>query len=243
MTAGHRYNPPPGWPPMPAGWSPPPGWTKPADWPEPPPGWQFWTPGPAQKQKGWPGRHPVLLTFLVIFGVLMLIGIIAAAGSSTPATTAAPGSDESSAAPKATPTKAKPKAKSQARIGQPARDGKFQFTVTRVQPGVAQVGSADFGKKAQGQFVFVHVTVTNVGNEARTFDGSSQYAYDKVGRKYEASTEAAIYLDDSQSFLEEINPGNTVKGIVIFDMPKGTIPTVLELHDSAFSGGAKVSLT
>ena len=43
MTAGTtRFNPPPGWPPAPAGWVAPPGWQPDPSWPEPPPGWQLW---------------------------------------------------------------------------------------------------------------------------------------------------------------------------------------------------------
>jgi hypothetical protein len=43
MTAGRiRFNPPPGWPPAPAGWVAPRGWQPDPSWPEPPPGWQLW---------------------------------------------------------------------------------------------------------------------------------------------------------------------------------------------------------
>lgn len=38
----YRFNPPPNWPAMPAGWSPPRNWQAPANWPAPPPSWQFW---------------------------------------------------------------------------------------------------------------------------------------------------------------------------------------------------------
>jgi HNH endonuclease len=38
-----RFNPPPGWPPVPAGWVPPPGWTPDPTWPDIPNGWQMWT--------------------------------------------------------------------------------------------------------------------------------------------------------------------------------------------------------
>lgn len=37
-----RFNPPPGWPPPPAGWMAPPGWQPDPTWPEPPQGWQLW---------------------------------------------------------------------------------------------------------------------------------------------------------------------------------------------------------
>jgi len=39
-----RFNPPPGWPRPPAGWTPPADWRPDPTWPEPPPGWQVWLP-------------------------------------------------------------------------------------------------------------------------------------------------------------------------------------------------------
>ncbi len=43
-------------------------------------------------------------------------------------------------------------------------------------------------------------------------------------------------------FLNEINPGNQVNGIIVFDVPKDVQPTRIELHDSLFSGGVTVPL-
>lgn len=40
--AGLRFNPPPGWPPLPPGSEPGPGWRPDPAWPPPPPGWQLW---------------------------------------------------------------------------------------------------------------------------------------------------------------------------------------------------------
>jgi hypothetical protein len=37
-----RLNPPPGWPPVPQGWTPPANWQPDPSWPPPPPGWQLW---------------------------------------------------------------------------------------------------------------------------------------------------------------------------------------------------------
>jgi hypothetical protein len=39
---GMRFNPPPGWPPAPEGYTPPPGWQPDPSWPPAPPGWQLW---------------------------------------------------------------------------------------------------------------------------------------------------------------------------------------------------------
>lgn len=135
-------------------------------------------------------------------------------------------------------------AKAAAGMNQAVRDGKFEFTVTKVQCGASQIGSNDFGVKAQGQFCRVSLTVKNIGDKAQMFDGSSQHAFNAAGQKYDADTAAAIYLgDEANSFLKDINPGNSVNGTVVFDIPKDAAITKLELHDSAFSGGVTVKVS
>lgn len=42
VGVGLRFNPPPGWPPVPDGFAPQPGWQPDPSWPAPPPGWQLW---------------------------------------------------------------------------------------------------------------------------------------------------------------------------------------------------------
>ncbi len=103
---------------------------------------------------------------------------------------------------------------------------------------MTRIGSEFLNTTAQGQFCLVHVSVKNIGNEARTFTSGDQYAYNAANQKYEADSSAAIYLEgDSRSFFEDINPGNSVNGVVVFDIPKDAAITKLELDDSAFSGG------
>ncbi|MGW7201509.1 DUF4352 domain-containing protein [Streptomyces chryseus] len=126
-------------------------------------------------------------------------------------------------------------------IGDPVRDGKFEFTVTKVVPGVEEIGG-DYGDKAQGQFILVCINVENIGDESQLFDGSAQKLFDAEDREFSADTAAAIYLEESESFLNEINPGNKVEGIVVFDVPKNVEPVKIELHDSVFSGGVTVNL-
>ena len=103
-----------------------------------------------------------------------------------------------------------------------------------------------FGDTAQGEYTILHVKVTNIGGQTQTLDGSSQYVYDASGRKYDASTSADIDLNGASGsnsvFFNDINPGNTVRGELAFDMPAGLKAVKAELHDSAFSGGVTVSL-
>ncbi|MEU8243160.1 DUF4352 domain-containing protein [Actinoplanes missouriensis] len=123
-----------------------------------------------------------------------------------------------------------------------ARDGKFEFKVTSVKCGVKQIGSDFLNQKAQGQYCLINVSVKNIGKEAQDFADSVQKAFDADKVEYAVDSGAAIYLEDNKVLFTKINPGNTVKGTLVFDVPKGTKLTSVELHDSMFSGGVTVNL-
>jgi hypothetical protein len=130
-----------------------------------------------------------------------------------------------------------------AEMNKPAKDGKFEFTVSKMKCGVDSVGG-QFGEKAQGEFCLVSVSVTNVADTAETFNDSSQQAIDGKGKTYDVDSAAGTYANkDSSTFLESINPGNTVKGDLVFDVPEGTKLSAVVLHESMFTAGIKVPLS
>ena len=127
--------------------------------------------------------------------------------------------------------------------GQAVRDGKFEFTVTKVKCGISHVGDSTLGEKAQGQFCEVTMKVRNIGDQAQLFDDSDQYAFGADGKKFSADTMAGIDVNEGDNaFLDQINPGNSVTGVVVFDIPKTAKITKLELHDSPFSNGVTVAV-
>lgn len=215
--------------------------------PAPPP--PFAAPPPATK------KTPTKLILAIVGGFLVLccggVAIAAAMGAgdepaavntdpappAPAATKAAPGTKTAAPAP----AKAAPEGPG---LGDPVRDGKFEFTVAGVKCGAAKVGNQFANETAQGMFCLVDVTVKNIGQEAQTFSGASQKAFDATGTQFSNDTGAEIYANEGAStFLEEINPGNQVKGKLVFDVPKGTKLTALELHDSMFSGGVRLNLS
>lgn len=198
------------------------------------PGYPPAPPAPMPK-KGWFARHKVLTGLLAIALLGIVIGALGGGGGKVAdsATVAPAGGSAGVAAGDGTPA---------AKVGSAVRDGNFEFTVTKVQRGVASVGSDIVGEKAQGQFVLIHVTVRNIGAESQLLMDSAQTVRDVQGRKFSPDTVAALSIKDNDVFVNEINPGNTVKGVLVFDMPKNTAPASIELHDSAFSGGVTVSL-
>ncbi|GAA4917069.1 DUF4352 domain-containing protein [Streptomonospora salina] len=120
---------------------------------------------------------------------------------------------------------------SAAGIGETVESGAFAFTVTEVEDGVTEL-SDDTGvmtETPQGQYVIVHVTVENVGDESGTFDASGQKLFDGDGNEYSADSQAPIMTGDQNAFLNEINPGNTVEGRIAFDIPTDVQPTRIEL--------------
>ncbi|MCA2206321.1 DUF4352 domain-containing protein [Nocardia rosealba] len=125
--------------------------------------------------------------------------------------------------------------------GTEVRDGKFAFTVTQVDPPVRTVGDNPYLQKtAQGAFVLVHVEVTNVGDVAQQYFGANQKLIDDQGREFANDTSAEINVNDE--LVAEINPGNKISRVLVFDVPTGTAPAAVEFHDSAFSNGARVAL-
>jgi hypothetical protein len=201
-----------------------------------PPQQQYYPPQQPPRKK----RHWVRNTFLGLAGIIMLIVIGSlAANKGSNGTHAASGG--------VVPANTAPAAPQAAKVGTPVRDGKFQLTITSVTHAKSVGDTADgLGDTAQGKYTILHVTVTNIGNEPQTLDDSSQYVYDASGRKYDASTSADADLNSASGsdnvFFNDINPGNTVRGELAFDMPAGLKAVKAELHDSAFSDGITVNL-
>ncbi|MDZ7912581.1 MAG: DUF4352 domain-containing protein [Rhodococcus sp. (in: high G+C Gram-positive bacteria)] len=121
------------------------------------------------------------------------------------------------------------------------RDGKFELVVTSVAPPVTSVGSEYLTETAQGEYVQVTLSVRNIGDRAQSLDASSQKLLDADGKQYSVDSLATAYLDQGIGY-EQINPGNALDTTVVFDVPVGTVPAEIELHDSAFSGGTTVAL-
>ncbi|WP_028813870.1 DUF4352 domain-containing protein [Streptomyces flavidovirens] len=192
-----------------------------------------------QRRHGWVRRHKIFTALIALIALIVVI-VIASAGGGGGGDDTAP-QPPTTTAPREEERQDEPQGSQGAGIGDPVRDGKFEFTVTKVQPGVQRIGG-EFGKEAQGQFILVHMTVQNIGNESQLFDGDAQKLFDPKDREFSADAGAAIYLEESKSFLNEINPGNKVNGIVVFDVPKDVKPVKIELHDSVFSGGVTVNL-
>lgn len=109
--------------------------------------------------------------------------------------------------------------------------------------GTRRIGDQYGGETAQGKFCLVSPRVKNVGDDPITFSEKNQALVDTKGRQYSPDDEAWIYMDDP-AIYEEINPGNTLKAVVPFDVAKKAKPDYLLLKAGTFgfSEGVRVKL-
>jgi len=180
---------------------------------------------------------------LIVVGIVVVLFAAGKCGSSddkssssspsSSRTTSPPASSGASPSTRSTPTPAP--------AGSAVRDGKFEFQVLGMRR-AAQAGDLSNQFEivdAQGEFIIVVMSVKNIGEEARSFSATNQKLIDSAGREYNASSEADVWMNKGTG---EINPGNQIQVAAAFDVPPGTVPAELEVHDSMFSGGTNVRL-
>jgi hypothetical protein len=189
--------------------------------------------------------------FVVPLGLVLLVVIISVSGGDESGNETAPaatdtGDDAASEDESAEDLPADaPADAALAGIGEEARDGKFAFTAR----GLECVGSTlepanEFfdTAEAQGQFCLLQLSVENIGDQAQSLFASNQYLYDDQERRYSASDDFDVIMAIDTPIYESINPGNSIDGTIVFDVPEGAVIEFAELHDSAFSGGIMVDL-
>jgi hypothetical protein len=199
---------------------------------------------PAPARKNFFARHKVLTVLGAVVILIVVIGIASGAQSKSSTPDAAKSSATSGAS--GTPSaSASPAAKKDTLPGlkTPVVKGKLEFTVLSVESVGTRVGSDILNTTAQGQFIVLTVRVKNVSDSPQTFLINNVQLKDAQGRSYDADSTATIYAaPNAQTWIANINPGNTVEGPIVFDIPTGAAPTTLVAKDSLFSGGVAIAL-
>jgi hypothetical protein len=135
-----------------------------------------------------------------------------------------------------------------ARIGQAVSESGFEFTVNSIKCGETRIktsGDVYFYADAQGQFCRLNVTVRNTSNSVNSIDASLQYIYNDKGQQYgydSSATSSAANYSLGNPLDDDVNPGNSVTGDFVFDVPVGTALAKAELHASRSSKGVGVNL-
>jgi TM2 domain-containing membrane protein YozV len=128
----------------------------------------------------------------------------------------------------------------EAGVGETVQADDTQLTVTNVDQGKTHVGDRDFGEDAQGEFVIVSIEAMNKGSEPVSVTEDDFVLKGADGNSYTVSDDAI--WDDDAIIYEDVNPGNTLKGTITFDVPKGTEIASLEMTPGWFGETVSVDL-
>jgi hypothetical protein len=127
-------------------------------------------------------------------------------------------------------------------VGDPVRDGQFEFVVRSVRCGVGSVGEGLGRKQPLAQFCLVELRVENTGREGRGFGAGHQYLFDRAGKRHDPDLDATLRHGGGRLLSTHLNPGQRLEGTLVYDVPDPIALARVELHDSPLSGGVGVEL-
>lgn len=192
------------------------------------------------------GAGNLLKGYLAAVGVLLLalIAVLVYAFGihkpdaeqlSLPGTTS---SEPSTAETTTTPSEPAP---AEAPVAGEAVDGDVTFTTDGIDigPTVVAADNDQLTKTATGEFVVVHLTLTNNGQTPAAFVADQQ-VLTAGGQTFTPDTEATFYLGGTSTV---VYPGEPAKVSIAFDVPPGTVPESLQVHGDLSSAGAVLPLS
>ncbi len=183
-----------------------------------------------EKKNNWFVRHK-LLTVIIVIVVIMVIG-----GSK---------GDNSSNSPSSTTESKQEEATANFKMNELVTSGDLAFIVTKMTE-AKSLGNAYTSKDAQGIFKIITIDVENVGKETKMIDSSMIKLKDDQDRTFERSIDGQTAKGLAQGqfdlFLQQVQPGLSVTGEIVFDIPADATGLVLQVKDSIFGKSIDIML-
>ncbi|WP_235826099.1 protein kinase domain-containing protein [Candidatus Frankia alpina] len=197
----------------------------------------LYPPYPQSPSRRGPDRRQLALIIGIVMAALIAIAVVVSlpgrngggADSGRPPGSTAAQPPSASGAPSPT-----------AGFGVPVTDGSLEFVVAGVDCSKTQIGDGILALRAAGRFCQAQVTVRNTGDTAKALDNSSELLWDDHGDRHEANFLARLKLDEN--LWDSIDPGETKRGTLVFDVPRDAQPRELEIHESSQSAGARIPI-
>ncbi|SKU70382.1 Telomeric repeat-binding factor 2 [Mycobacteroides abscessus subsp. abscessus] len=84
----------------------------------------------------------------------------------------------------------------------------------------------------------------NLGQATHSFLGDEQKLKDATGKEYTPDSMANILARNAEQLEPgaELGPGAQKRSVLVYDVPRGTVPKEIALHSGYNSKGAKVVL-
>ena len=127
-------------------------------------------------------------------------------------------------------------------VGTTVSEGPFDVEVLGVSAGLTELASATAAATAEGEFVVVRLRVTATQPGPSYFLDIDQRLLDSSGGGHEPDARAAMAVDGNRLWFAELDAGESAEGVVVFDVPPGTVPAALEVHASDEGAGVRVEL-
>ncbi|MCK2000498.1 DUF4352 domain-containing protein [[Brevibacterium] frigoritolerans] len=132
--------------------------------------------------------------------------------------------------------------KKENKIGTPVKVGDFEYVILAAKEENVLESNDQFTEniETEGKFVMIDYSVKNFDNKARMVDKNLFTLKDKKGNQYDPFSHDDLYaiLGDSNLFYEEVNPGLSRKGKIVFEIPSEVTEYSLELSSGiGWSGG------
>ena len=103
--------------------------------------------------------------------------------------------------------------------GDEVEAGNLTWTITEAREANTLTSVLGAGDPKQGNFVVVDFEIRNTSNESQTVTSNSIKLKDSEGNESEPDTDTFSYIEpDRQLLAEQINPGVTTEGEVIFSV-------------------------
>jgi uncharacterized protein DUF4352 len=209
---------------------------------------QHWTDVAPEEPPGpWRSRSRVTLLLVIVAGLVVVGGLAISLarnnrGSSTATTPTPTGPTISVETTVTTTTVTLPVTPT----GAGARDGPLEFRVlemTRSKTVSDPTNNRYLTATAQGEYIVLTVAVNNVGTDTVNYFSQDQALIDTSGVRYGPSADADLYMNAADGNpMGAINPGESIRVRVAFDVPPGTPAAVLELHALPGSTGVGIGL-
>ena len=183
-----------------------------------------------KQDKNWFARHKIISVVLFFFLFIFFLGFIKGLMGSTtvenvPTTNI-----------KTTQTQAKDE-RIAYYFGDKVTVGNFAYIFHNVSS-TYRIGNALIVTDADGVFLIFDVTIENIGKESKYLSGNTIRLIDTQERRFDADTEAGVYLGDAFTF-EQMQPSLAKRGYIIFDIPKDFEGAIEISSDSLFSNEKK----
>jgi len=167
----------------------------------------------------------VVVGVIWVFAVLIIIGALAGSG----------GTGDDPAKSQNTPEPTTHSVGETFRVGEGAKSIEYTITDVSVQD---NVGSGITAEEADGVFVVIQIEMTNVGDESLSLSSNVFTLVDNQDRGYDTDSDAILAIEDNVIF-EQLDPGVTKEGTLVFDVPQDQSGRELKIEPAGIFSDAK----